>query len=142
MKKALVVILLICITFSLISCKVSSGKSEIMDDGIVINQTSTSLGGESPDITEVSYSVNLQNKLGKPILIISIQPVVSKDLQDRLIDDSIRLEVNKEIASNESEEVSGYFKIDTKGLSKEEIMKFELAIREYKIQTEQFVRTN
>ncbi|MEY8744369.1 hypothetical protein AB9M62_34155 [Bacillales bacterium AN1005] len=142
MKKVLVVILLICITFSLISCKVSDGKSEIMDDGIVINQTSTSLGGESPDITEVSYSVNLQNKLGKPILIISIQPVISKDLQDRLIDNSIQLEVNKEIQSNESEEVSGYFKIDTKGLSKEEIMKFELAIREYKIQTEQFVRTN
>ncbi|MGR6542571.1 hypothetical protein [Paenibacillus tundrae] len=84
----------------------------------------------------------MQNKLGKPILIISIQPVISKDLQDRLIDDSIRLEVNKEIESNESEEVSGNFKIDTEGLSKEEIMKFEIAIREYKIQTEQFVRTN
>lgn len=47
MKKSLVVILLICITFSLISCKVSGGKSEIIDDGIVIRPTSISLGGKA-----------------------------------------------------------------------------------------------
>ncbi|MNZ51650.1 hypothetical protein D3C78_694710 [compost metagenome] len=142
MKKISVVILFICITFSLIGCKVNGDKSEIVDDGILIGQTSISLGGESTDITEVTYRINLRNKLGKPISVIAIEPVISKDLHDRLIDDSIRLEVNKEIESNESEEVSGYFNIDTKGLSKEEIIKFEIAIREYKIQTEQIVGTD
>ncbi|GIO84029.1 hypothetical protein J25TS5_09610 [Paenibacillus faecis] len=142
MKKTSIVILFICIIFSLIGCKVSGDKSEIIDDGIVIGQTSISLGGESTDITEVTYRINLRNKLGKPISIIAIEPVISKDLHDRLIDESIRLEVNRQIESNESEDVSGYFKIDTKGLSKEEIMKLEIGIREYKIQTEQFVRAN
>jgi len=142
MKKTSIVILFICIIFSLIGCKVSGDKSEIIDDGIVIGQTSISLGGESTDITEVTYRINLRNKLGKPISIIAIEPVISKDLHDRLIDESIRLEVDRQIESNESEDVSGYFKIDTKGLSKEEIMKFEIGIREYKIQTEQFVRAN
>lgn len=142
MKKTSMVILFICIIFSLIGCKVSGDKSEIIADGIVIGQTFISLGGESTDITEVTYRINLRNKLGKPISVLAIEPVISKDLFDRLIDDSIRLEVNKEIESNESEEISGHFKIDTKGLSKEEIMKFEIGIREYKIQTEQFIRTN
>ncbi|MDR6726898.1 hypothetical protein J2W91_005423 [Paenibacillus amylolyticus] len=141
MKRVLLVILLICITFSIIGC-LNRNKSEIIDDGIVIGQTLLSLGGENSDITEVTYSINLQNKLGKPITIIGVEPVISKDLSDRLIDNSLRLEVNKVIESNESKDISGYFKIDTKGLSKQEIMNFDLAIRKYKIQTEQLVRAN
>lgn len=142
MKKQALLILIITMSLAIIGCTSSNvNKTETVDNGIVVSHNFTSLGGESTEITRVTYRIKLMNKLRKPIFIRTVEPIISKDIQDRLIDQDIKKEVDIEIESSESQDISGYFNIDTNGLSKEEIIKLETRITEFKILTEQIIGT-
>ncbi|MFF2886971.1 hypothetical protein [Paenibacillus sp. NPDC057967] len=124
---------------ALIGCTNSGEKDKVVEDGIVVNMISTSLGGDNPDNTRVSYSFDVWNRLGKSVVVLSVKPVISKEILERLVERNITLEVNTPVKSNESQKISGAFQIDTKGMSKDEVIDLVGSITQFRIVTEQVV---
>lgn len=139
MKKVTVIFVCLLMFAALIGCTKSGGNDKVVEDGLVINMISTSLGGNNPDVTRVSYSFDVWNRLGKPLVLLSVTPVISAEIMERLIEPKITNEVNTQVNSNESQKVSGAFQIDTKGMSKEEINDLVGLVTKFKVVTEQFV---
>lgn len=91
------IFMIIC-TFLVSACS-KKNQTNVVDDGLVINSISFGLGGE-PDKTLVTYNFNIWNKTRKSILIQSIEPILSEDIHQMLLDNGIKIEVNKTINEN------------------------------------------
>lgn len=126
------------------ACNSSSVRTdEIVEDGLVINSVSIGLGGnENLDTTVVSYNFNLWNRTSKPIVVKTVEPILTNDLRNRMIDNNIKLEIDKQINGNSSEALSGTFKLNTKGLDKKGIMDLEINVKEFKITSDQVIGMN
>lgn len=134
------VFLFLILTIS--ACNSSSVKTdESVEDGLIISSIVTGLGGD-PDTTVVSYNFNLLNRTDKSIMIKTVEPVLTADLQNRLTDNNIKLEINKQLNENSSEAISGTFNLNTKGLDKEGIIDLQINVKEFKITTEQVIGMN
>ncbi|MGN7411608.1 hypothetical protein [Paenibacillus sp. SAF-068] len=141
-QKHAMILLFLLMILALSGCSSSSVKTdEIVEDGLNINSITVGLGGSEEDegITVVRYHFNLWNRTNKSIMLKTVEPILSKDIQDRLIDRDIKLDINEKVESNTSEELTGTFRIDTEGLDKEGIMKLNINIKEFNITTEQVV---
>lgn len=122
---------------------ISVRTDEIVEDGLVINSVSIGLGGnENLDTTVVSYNFNLWNRTSKPIVVKTVEPILSNDLRNRMIDNTIKLEIDKQINGNSTEALSGTFKLNTKGLDKKGIMDLEINVKEFKITSDQVIGMN
>lgn len=114
---------------------------EIVEDGLNINSITIGLGESEEDagITVVTYNFILRNRTNTSIIIKTVEPILSKDIQERLIDTNIKLDINEKIDGDTSEALTGTFRIDTEGLDKEGIMKLNINIKEFNIAIEQVV---
>ncbi|WP_413404698.1 hypothetical protein [Paenibacillus amylolyticus] len=143
-KRSMVLIFLLMI-LALTGCISSSVKTDkIVEDGLNINSISIGLGGSEEDegITVVTYHFNLWNRTNKSIILKTVEPIISKEIQERLIDRDIKLDINEKIDGNTSEALTGTFRLDTEGLDKKGIMKLNINIKEFNIVTEQVVGIN
>lgn len=143
-KRSMVLIFLLII-LALTGCISSSVKTDkIVEDGLNINSISFGLGESEEDagITVVTYNFNLRNRTNKSIILKTVEPIISKEIQERLIDRNIKLDINKKVDGNTSEALTGTFKLDTKGLDKEGIMKLNINVKEFNIAMEQVVGIN
>ncbi|WP_336766263.1 hypothetical protein [Paenibacillus sp. USHLN196] len=123
-KRSIILIFLLMI-LALSGCISSSVKTdEIVEDGLNINSISFGLGESEEDagITVVTYNFNLRNRTNKSIILKTVEPIISKEIQERLIDRNIKLDINEKIDGDTSEALTGTFKLDTKGLDKEGII--------------------
>ncbi|PZD97708.1 hypothetical protein DNH61_00110 [Paenibacillus sambharensis] len=109
---------------------------DVIDDGLVINSISYSLGGDL-DKTVVSYNFNLWNRTENSINIISATPILTEELSGRLGNQSIVNEINRTINSNTSEVITGSFYLDTNGLDKKEIEKLNIELKQFRVLSEQ-----
>jgi len=136
--RRLVQILLSSMLFSLfIGCSNINQPRDVVDDGLVISSITFSLGGDL-DRTLVSYNFNLWNRTKKAILISSVEPILSDDLRKRL-DSELKADINLTIDGSSSEVISGSFFINTQGLDKQEIIKLNIELKNFKIVTEQVI---
>jgi hypothetical protein len=110
----------------------------ITQDGIVLSSLSTALGGQ-PDETELTYFVNISNKTNKAVLVKSIEPLLEEPLKSKVLIKDLVYEVNKEVNSNSTISITGKFRFDTKGLSKESILALNPNVKEFKLITEQTI---
>ncbi|MNH96458.1 hypothetical protein D3C73_491250 [compost metagenome] len=118
-------------------CSCSNNQSEnVVDEGLVINSISFVLGGEL-DNTLVTYNFNIWNKTRKAILIKSIEPIINEPLKQRVIDSKLILEVNKTINGTSSENFTGSFSLNTKGIDKQGIENLNIQLQKFRIITEQ-----
>ncbi|MNU83358.1 hypothetical protein D3C71_730570 [compost metagenome] len=118
-------------------CSCSNNQSEnVVDEGLVINSISFGLGGEL-DNTLVTYNFNIWNKTRKAILIKSIEPIINETLKQRVIDSKLILEVNKTINGTSSENFTGSFSLNTKGIDKQGIENLNIQLQKFRIITEQ-----
>lgn len=143
-KRSMILIFLLII-LALSGCISSSVKTdEIVEDGLDINSITMGLGESEEDanITVVTYNFNLRNRTSKSIMLKTVEPILSKDIQERLIDRDIKLDINEKVDGNSSEALTGTFKLDTKGLDKEEIIKLNINVKEFNIAMEQVVGMN
>ncbi|MEC0106945.1 hypothetical protein P4H27_08345 [Paenibacillus taichungensis] len=143
-KHAMSLIFLLII-LALSGCSSNSMKAdEIVEDGLIINSISIGLGGSEEDagITVVTYNFNLWNRTNKSIMLKTVEPIISKDIQNQLIDRDIKLNINEKIDGNSSEAVAGTFRLDTKGLDKEGIIKLNINVKEFNIAIEQVIGMN
>lgn len=128
------IFMIIC-TFLVSACS-KKNQTNVVDDGLVINSISFGLGGE-PDKTLVTYNFNIWNKTRKSILIQSIEPILSEDIHQMLLDNGIKIEVNKTINENTSKIFTGSFSLDTQGLNKQAIEKLNIRLNKFRIITQQ-----
>lgn len=143
-KHAMILIFLLMI-LALSGCISYSVKTDkIVEDGLIINSSSFGLGESEEDagITVVTYNFNLRNRTNKSIILKTVEPILSKDIQERLIDRNIKLDINMKIDDNSSEELTGSFKLDTKGLDKEGIINLNINVNEFNVAIEQVIGMN
>lgn len=143
-KRSIILIFLLMI-LALSGCISSSVKTdEIVEDGLNINSISFGLGESEEDagITVVTYNFNLRNRTNKSIILKTVEPIISKEIQERLIDRNIKLDINEKIDGDTSEALTGTFKLDTKGLDKEGIIKLNIDVKEFNIAFEQVIGMN
>ncbi len=143
-KHSMILIFLLTI-LALSGCISYSVKTDkIVEDGLIINSISFGLGESEEDagITVVTYNFNLRNRTNKSIMLKTVEPILSKDIQERLIDTNIKLDINKKVDGNTSEALTGTFKLDTKGLDKEGIIELDINVNEFNIAMEQVVGMN
>lgn len=144
-QKCSMVLIFLLMILSLTGCISSSVKTdEIVEDGLNINSISIGLGGSEEDegITVVTYHFNLWNRTNKSIILKTVEPIISKEIQERLIDRDIKLDINEKIDGDTSEALTGTFKLDTKGLDKEGIINLNINVKEFNIAIEQVIGIN
>ncbi|WP_339299996.1 hypothetical protein MKY92_07690 [Paenibacillus sp. FSL R5-0623] len=144
-QKRSMILLFLLIIVALSGCISYSVKADkIVEDGLIINSISFGLGESEEDagITVVTYNLNLRNRTNKSIILKTVEPIISKDIQERLIDRDIKLDINEKIDGDTSEALTGTFKLDTKGLDKEGIIKLNINVKEFNIAMEQVVGMN
>lgn len=135
MKRFLSLVLIFICMYMLCSC--SNNQSEnVVDEGLVINSISFGLGGEL-DNTLVTYNFNIWNKTRKAILIKSIEPIINETLKQRVIDSKLILEVNRTINGTSSENFTGSFSLNTKGIDKQGLENLNIQLQKFRIITEQ-----
>ncbi|WP_068618120.1 hypothetical protein [Paenibacillus tuaregi] len=110
----------------------------MVDDGLAVNSISYGLGGDIKKTT-VSYNFNLWNKTGKSIKVISVIPVISNDLIERLNGRPMVNEINRTIKGNSAEVITGSFYLDTEGLDKDQIERLNVKLQKFRIITEQVI---
>lgn len=126
-------LLLICF-FVLTGCNTNKA----VEDGLVLGPIQFSLGGEL-DETRVSYTINLKNNTNREINVLTVQPILTNELNKRVSKDGLTNEANKKIQANSTEDISGSFYLDTRGLSKQEIAALNIKLDRFRITTEQDV---
>ncbi|GEM_PF-2001292 len=110
--------------------------------GLKIDSWSYGLGSVSEsdlDKSVFSYTLNLTNNYEKEILINSIQPLINKSINNRILSMETVIFVNKSIKPNETIQINGKIVFDTKGLGKPDIVKLEPFITDIKVSTEETI---
>ncbi|OMF16582.1 hypothetical protein BK131_00865 [Paenibacillus amylolyticus] len=144
-QKRLMILLFLLTILALSGCSSSSVKTdEIVEDGFIINSISFGLGESEEDagITVVTYNFTLRNRTNTSIMLKTVEPILSKDIQERLIDRDIKLDINEKIDGDTSEALTGTFKLDTRGLDKEGIINLNINVNEYNVAIEQVIGMN
>ncbi|OMF44665.1 hypothetical protein [Paenibacillus amylolyticus] len=144
-QKRSMILLFLLMILAVSGCSSNSVKTDkIIEDGLNINSISIGLGGSEEDegITVVTYHFNLWNRTNKSIILKTVEPIISNEIQERLIDRDIRLDINKKIDGDTSEELTGTFKLDTRGLDKEGIINLNINVNKFNVAIEQVIGMN
>jgi hypothetical protein len=137
----IITILVLCTLIFLTGC--NSTKTQLQTKGgLKINSWSSGLGGVNEtnlDKTKFSYSINLSNGNNTNIYVKSIEPLVNEKIKNIILSKDIAVTVNKDVKPGETIQINGEIIIDTKGLTKSDIMKLEPFITDVKISSEETI---
>jgi hypothetical protein len=143
-KKSIITITICILCFFVLFVGYNSTKAQInIKGGLKINGWSSGLGSVNEtdlDKTKFSYSINLTNENEKNIFIKSIQPLVNEGIKNKIISNEMAVDVNKDIRPNETIQINGEIIVDTKGLTKSDIVKLEPFITDIKVSTDETIR--
>lgn len=144
--KKLILTILACITVvSLLFAGCSTREVEVIKGGLKITSSTSGTGPISEsnyDETLFSYNINLTNENQKSIFIKSVQPIVNETIKNRVVSKEILVNVNKDVKANETISISGEIIINTKGLSKSDVMQLKPFITDMKVLTEETLSFN
>ena len=138
-NKRLRLIVAICLISIVTLLPVACSPGASTGSGLVISGMNTSIGAPSsvaPNTQNYSYSITLKNNSGVTVYLQSIEPVLSKNVESKVLADYLR-SVNKNVAPGGNIEVSGSFPFDATGLSKEDIAKLEPFITGVRVVSEE-----
>ncbi|MDK2822239.1 MAG: hypothetical protein PWQ67_47 [Clostridia bacterium] len=105
----------------------------------------TGLGAISNDNTDqhrLTYSINLTNEDDNEAYIQWIEPIFGKGITDKVVTEQLQVAVEKPITAKASLEIEGTVVLDTKGLSKKEIVALEPFIIGIKVGSEKVIVIN
>lgn len=134
---------IISVLLLLAGCNInaSSNDSEKNQNGLQVSDMSTALGavGDSLDKTKFSYTITIYNKEDENIYISCVEPILGKDVKDRLISSDLKVDVEKTVSTNGSVEIKGEIIFDTKNMTKQQIMELEPFITGIKVSSEKVI---
>ena len=135
-------ILITFIFFAFIFNTGCSNKEVETKGGLKIYSWNSGLGSiNESDLNKqrFSYDINLTNENQKDVYVKSIKPSVNDTIKDRILNKDLIVNVNKNLKSNDTISIKGEIIIDTKGLSKSEILNFEPFIIDIKVSTDEII---
>lgn len=137
------IIIMVILSIIILAAGCSSSKPERIG-GIEITDISSSIGavdGNTGDIETQSfkYTITLKNNEAADMTIISVRPVLSEELLERISNKDITLQVNQVIRPENSLGISGEIIFDAKGLTKEQIIGMEPFVDEIRIVEERTI---
>jgi hypothetical protein len=142
-KKILTLLwIMVFVLILLTGCNLSdSANNSIKQNGLQVSDMSTALGavGDSLDKTKFSYTITIYNKEDEDIYISQVEPILGKDAKDRLISSDLKVDVEKTVSANESIEIKGEIILDTKEISKQQIVELEPFITGIKVLSEKVI---
>ena len=105
----------------------SCSPAPVPSAGIRITDVTVAISGAEGSANQqtVSYKLTLQNSAQNDLILHWIEPVLNEKISGRLVDDSVRLSVDKTLRANGSLIVDGQFRFDSSGVSKEQIASWE-----------------
>jgi len=141
MFKKIGIMFLIPILLLFVGC---SSNNTLDTMGIRINSITSSIGavgGNTNDFETQSYkyTMTLTNNDTSDIKIVSVEPVLSQEFQERVSDRDTVIQVNKTVTQGSSLDVSGEIIFDAKGLTKEKIISMEPFVKEVRIIEERVI---
>lgn len=141
MFKKISIILLLFVLLPLAGC---SGNNTLNTMSIEINTITSSLGAVGANTNDFEtqsfkYTMTLTNNDASDIKIVSVEPVLSQEFQERVSDRDTVIQVNKTVTQGSSLDVSGEIIFDAKGLTKEQIISMEPFIKEIRIIEERII---
>ncbi len=113
--------------------------------GFIVYSMTSSLGGVNEnnfDFTKYSYSIELTNENLINTKIISVEPILKDSIRDMVLDDNLAVDVNKIVSPGDTITIEGALIIDTKGLSKDEILNLEPFIAGIKVNSKTTIDFN
>ncbi|MDK2933938.1 MAG: hypothetical protein PWP27_1748 [Clostridiales bacterium] len=142
-KKILTLLwIMVFVLILLTGCNLSdSANNSIKQNGLQVSDMLTALGavGDSLDKTKFSYTITIYNKEDEDIYISQVEPILGKDAKDRLISSDLKVDVEKTVSANESIEIKGEIILDTKEISKQQIVELEPFITGIKVLSEKVI---
>jgi hypothetical protein len=95
--------------------------------GLQITGMSSSIGGVEGQLAKqkFNYTFTVQNNGSQEIFIQSMSPVLSTSIAGKVLNEQISVPVNKAIAPEQRIDISDELWLDTRNLSKEEIVALE-----------------
>ena len=109
--------------------------------GIRIMDASSSISGVdgNPDQQVVSYKVTLDNSNANPVILLWLEPVLQDFVSGRMLDNSIRVDVNQTLDPNTQLEVQGKLVVDTSGITKLDLSKLGSIVSGFTISLNQTI---
>lgn len=112
------------------------------NNGLFVGSLSTALGAaddDSLDETLFSFDINLTNNEESDVFISTAEVIVNEAVANRLKSKLEPIELNKALKPGETIAIQGELAFETKGMSKEEIVKLEPFITDLKVTREQSI---
>jgi len=138
--KIIPLFLILVILLLLAGCK---GQVQLQqENGLQIHNLSTAIGAvdsSNSDEQKVSYSFSITNSSNAEVYIKSTEPIVSDPVKEKILSGTTSLDVNKSVQANSTIQLTGELRLNTKGLSKSDIVKLEPMIKGFDVITEQNV---
>jgi len=136
-----IMISVLCVFLFLIGCNNTKVHNQAKG-GLIIRNWSSGLGSVNEndlDKSVFSYSIHLTNENEKAVFVKSVQPIVKQNIKNMILSENTSIAVNKTINSNETIEITGEIIVDTKGLTKADIVKLEPFITDMKVSSEETI---
>ncbi len=120
--KKIAYLLMLILLLPLLSCSNSQGKSL---EGLNITGFSAAIGSTDDnlniDIQRYSYTFIIQNNTSNEFYVEWVKPVLSETFSSKVLNNDLKVMVDKTISPNTNIAISGEFRFNAKGLSKQDI---------------------
>lgn len=144
MAKKVIIIGLMSVLFLLSACSSNNTSDTQNKMGIEIKNIVSIMGaiGENANDSETQsfkYTITLTNNEASDIKLVSLTPVLSDKIFERVSNKETEIEVNKTISKEGNLDVTGEIIFDSKGLTKEQIVSLQPFIKDVKIIEERII---
>ncbi len=140
MRKDRKIVIYVTALILLLVGTVGCAEPQQSSQGLQICSMTSTMGAVDPDQSDeqrLSFTVNLCNDSDEDIYISFIEPLLSADINGRIISGDTRVEVKKKVTAGDSIGIDGEFIFDSSDLSKQDIIAMEPIITGYRVGTEE-----
>ncbi len=117
-------------------------ESQQSSKGLQISSMTSAMGSVDPDKFDeqkLSFTINLCNDSDQDTYISFLEPLLTADINGRIISGDTRVEVKKKVAASDSIGVDGEIVFDSSDLSKQDIIAMEPIITGFRVGTEELI---
>jgi hypothetical protein len=140
--KGIIAVLVLSMLIVFTGCSKDSAQE---DTALVVVSMSSGIGGiegekDSFERQRFSYELTLYNGEAEEVYVSWVEPILGEEFQKKTESNDNKITINKLIQSKQALNIKGEIIFNTKGLTKEEIMKLEPFVKDVKVSTEKILK--
>jgi|LGVF01.1.fsa_nt_gb hypothetical protein len=139
MRKYLLVLFVI-VTILITACS-EEVKKDSQEKQLEIHGWTSAIGAVEGnyETQSFSYTIFLTNEKDSLVNIKWIEPILGEKFKNKVIENELKININKDIPSKEYIEIEGEIIFDAKGMSKQEIVELEPFITYIRVMSDEVV---